>query len=78
MGPMGPVLNFCSLGFFSVPLGSVLILLEFNSMCPWGSYSIYILGSSSVLSPIDIFKFLLRTREWVKLYIILATQSIKA
>ena len=31
-----------------------------------------------VLDSVDIFKFLLRKREWVKLYIILATQSIKA
>ena len=56
MGPIGPILNFCSLGF----------------------YYVYILGSGSILSPIDIFKFLLRKREWVKLYIILATQLIKA
>ena len=76
MCPVGPVLNFCSLGFYCVPLGSILILLGFNSVCPQGSYSVY--GSGSVLGPIDIFKFLLRKREWVKLYIILATQSIEA
>ena len=35
-------------------------------------------GSSSVLGPIDIFEFLLRKREWVKLCIILATQLIEA
>ena len=35
-------------------------------------------GSSSVLGPIDIFKFLLRKREWVELYIMLVTQLIKA
>ena len=75
---MGPVLNFCSLGFCYVPLGSILILLGFNSIYPWGSYSICVLGSGSVLSPIDIFKFLLRKREWVKLYIMLATQLIEA
>ena len=31
-----------------------------------------------VLSPVNIFKFLLRKREWVELYIILATQLIEA
>ena len=55
MCPVGPVLNFCSLGFHYIPLVSV-----------------------SVLGPINIFKFLLKKREWVKLYIMLATQSIKA
>ena len=75
---MGPILNFYSLGFYYTPLGSILILLSFNSIYPWGSCSIRVLGSSSILSPIDIFKFLLRKREWVKLYIILVTQLIEA
>ena len=74
MCPVGPILNFYSLGFYYTPLGSILILLGFNSICPWGSYSIRVLGSSSI----DIFKFLLKKREWVKLCIMLVTQLIKA
>ena len=65
MGPMGPVLNFCSLGFCYVPLVSILVLI----LCPLG----FLFCSCSILSPIDIFKFLLRKREWVKLYIILVS-----
>ena len=76
MCPVGPILNFYSLGFYYIPLGSVLILLGFNSVCPWGSYSVR--GSGSILGPVDIFEFLLRKREWVKLCIMLATQSIEA
>ena len=69
VGPMGPILNFCSLGFYYIPLVSVGVLI----LCLRGSYSIYVLSSGSILCPIAIFKFLLRKREWVKLYIILAT-----
>ena len=67
MGPMGPILNFCSLGFYCVPLVSVGVPI----LRSLGFLFCY--GSGSVLSPIDIFKFLFRKREWVKLYIILAT-----
>ena len=41
IGPIGPILDFCSLGFCFVPLGSVLVLLGFDSMslgflfCPY-------------------------------------------
>ena len=72
MCPMGPILNFYSLGFYYVPLVSIRVLI-LRSLGFLFYYS-----SGSVLSPIDIFKFLLRKREWVKLYIILATQLIKA
>ncbi len=67
----------CSLGFYFIPLGSVLVPLGLI-LCPWGSCSVRVPSPSFILSPIDIFKFLFRKREWVKLYIMLATQSIKA
>ena len=67
IGPIGPIFDFCSLGFYGVPLGFVLVLLGFNSLvfgvsilfCPWGP----ILYPYTVLSPIDIFKFLFR-KKW--------------
>src|SRR6266571_3923891 len=43
-------------------------------LCPWGSCSVCVLGPGSV----DIFKFLFRKKGWVKLCIMLATQSIEA
>ena len=66
IGPIGPVLNFCSLGFCWVPLGFVLVLLGFNSLvlrvpilfCSWGP----ILCPYTVFSPVDIFKFLFRKK----------------
>ena len=66
IGPISPVLDFCSLGFCGVPLGFVLILLGFNSLvfrvpvlfCPWGP----ILCPYAVLGPVDIFKFLFRKK----------------
>ena len=71
IGPIGPVLNFCSLGFYRVPLGFILVLLGFNSLvfrvtvlfCFWGP----VLCPYAILSPIDIFKFLLRKKGWVEL-----------
>ncbi len=32
VGPIGPVLDFCSFGVCFVPLGSVLVLLGLNSI----------------------------------------------
>jgi len=54
VGPIGPILNFCSLGVYFIPLGSVLVLLGFNSVS---------LGSCSCF--IDIFEFLFRKKGWL-------------
>ena len=63
-------------------LGSVLwfhVLILCFDFVSLSSYFIHVLGPGFgfVFGSIDIFKFLLKKKGWVKLYIILAIQSIK-